>query len=404
MPTSSATARATRLVVAGEQHRVEAEARSRRTASAEPAFTVSATTSTPRARPSQPATTAVRPASRGARHRGGQRRRARPAPRRRAARAGRRPRRGPRRCPDAAALQVAEARDRGVAARRPPTRAADRVLARRPRRAPASRRTSSASSPRGRHHVDQGAVAGGHGAGLVEHDRVDAAGGLEDLGAADQDAELGTPAGADHQRGRRGQAQGARARDDQHRDRRGERRRRLGPRAEPEAEGGHRERDHRRARRRRRSGRRAAAPGSCRAVPPRPSGPSAPAGCRCPTRVARTTSRPQAFTVAPATDVPGADLDRHRLAGQHRGVDAPTCRSRRRRRSRPSPPGGPRTGPRPPGRPRAPAPRRRRAGPSTSLAPRSSSARSAEPARRLDRFSNQRPASRNVVTPAAASR
>ena len=40
-----------------------------------------------------------------------------------------------------------------------------------------------------------------------------------------------------------------------------------------------------------------------------------------PTRVARTTSRPPAFTVAPATVVAGADLDRHRLAGEHRGVD-----------------------------------------------------------------------------------
>ena len=35
-----------------------------------------------------------------------------------------------------------------------------------------------------------------------------------------------------------------------------------------------------------------------------------------PTRVARTTSRPPALTVAPVTSVAGADLDRHRFAGE----------------------------------------------------------------------------------------
>ena len=40
-----------------------------------------------------------------------------------------------------------------------------------------------------------------------------------------------------------------------------------------------------------------------------------------PTRVARTTSRPPTLTVAPTTSVAGADLDRHGLAGEHRGVD-----------------------------------------------------------------------------------
>ena len=40
-----------------------------------------------------------------------------------------------------------------------------------------------------------------------------------------------------------------------------------------------------------------------------------------PTRVARTTSRPPAFTVAPVTASPGRDLDRHRLAGEQRRVD-----------------------------------------------------------------------------------
>ena len=40
-----------------------------------------------------------------------------------------------------------------------------------------------------------------------------------------------------------------------------------------------------------------------------------------PTRVARTTSRPPALTVAPATSSPGSTLDRHGLAGEQRLVD-----------------------------------------------------------------------------------
>ncbi|BCP39833.1 hypothetical protein MINTMi198_52030 [Mycobacterium intracellulare M.i.198] len=46
-------------------------------------------------------------------------------------------------------------------------------------------------------HVDQGHSAGGDGAGLVEHDRVDPAGGLQHFGPLDEDAELGRAAGAD---------------------------------------------------------------------------------------------------------------------------------------------------------------------------------------------------------------
>ena len=52
---------------------------------------------------------------------------------------------------------------------------------------------------------------------------VDAAGGLERLAVADQDAQLGGLAGADHDRGRRGQAEGAGAGDDQDRDGRADR-------------------------------------------------------------------------------------------------------------------------------------------------------------------------------------
>jgi hypothetical protein len=72
-------------------------------------------------------------------------------------------------------------------------------------------------------HFDEGHAAGGDGAGLVQHHRVDAAGGFEDLRAPDQDAELGSAAGADQQRGRCGQAERAWAGDDQYGDGGGER-------------------------------------------------------------------------------------------------------------------------------------------------------------------------------------
>ena len=92
--------------------------------------------------------------------------------------------------------------------------------------APTRRSTSSRVDAVGRDDVDERHAAGGDGAGLVEHDRVDLAGGLEHLGALDEDAELGAAAGADQQRGGRGQAERARAGDDQHGDGGGERGRR----------------------------------------------------------------------------------------------------------------------------------------------------------------------------------
>ena len=60
--------------------------------------------------------------------------------------------------------------------------------------------------------VEQGHPAGGDGAGLVQDDGVDLAGALQHLRALDEDAELGAAAGADHERGRRGQARGRRGR------------------------------------------------------------------------------------------------------------------------------------------------------------------------------------------------
>ncbi len=68
---------------------------------------------------------------------------------------------------------------------------------------------------RGGEDAVEGHPAGGDGAGLVQDDGVHAAGGFQYLGALDQDAELRAPPGADHERGRGGQAQGARAGDDQ---------------------------------------------------------------------------------------------------------------------------------------------------------------------------------------------
>ena len=71
---------------------------------------------------------------------------------------------------------------------------------------------------------------------------VDAARLLEHLRALDEDAELRAAAGADHQRGRRREAERARAGDDQHGDGGGERRRDASPVSEQPA-GERRERD-----------------------------------------------------------------------------------------------------------------------------------------------------------------
>ena len=62
---------------------------------------------------------------------------------------------------------------------------------------------------------DLGAAFGDR-AGLVQHHRVDVPGHLERLRVADQDPVPRTEAGADHDRGRRRQPEGARAGDDEH--------------------------------------------------------------------------------------------------------------------------------------------------------------------------------------------
>ena len=92
--------------------------------------------------------------------------------------------------------------------------------------------------------IEQGHLPGGDRAGLVEQHGVDGAGALEHLGSLDQDAELGAPAGADHQGGRRGQSERAGAGDDQYGDGGRERRGEAPAGPDPEAEGGRRQRDH----------------------------------------------------------------------------------------------------------------------------------------------------------------
>ena len=118
--------------------------------------------------------------------------------------------------------------------------------------------------------------------------------------------ELRAAAGADQQRGRRGQPERARAGDDQHRDRGGERRLRVGAGAQPERPGSRPPGAmHDRARTPRRPGRRAAAPAPCRSGPRSTSRAIWASWVSAPTRVARTSSRPPAFTVAPVTGSPG---------------------------------------------------------------------------------------------------
>ena len=123
-----------------------------------------------------------------------------------------------------------------------------------------------------------------------------------------------------------------------------------------------------------------------------------------PTRVARTTQPPAGVDGRADHGVTRAHLDGHALAGEHRGVDGRAAldhhavgghllaRAHDEQVAR-----------RPAGR----SARRRSTPPcttATSLAPSSSRARSAAPARRLARASKYRPARRNTVTAEATSR
>ena len=247
MPTSAATARAVVSLSPVSSTGRRPSARSEATASADVGLTVSATTSSPRTAPSQATATAVRPcdsaASPGRLELGGQRERAVGQERRpsdlHAATADD--------ALDAEALVVGEARERGQRAERVAggarDRLRDRVLGGVLERAGHAEHRVAVLAGR-RHDVDEAHAAGRDRAGLVEHDRVGPAGRLEDLRALDQQPELGAAAGADEQRGRRREAERARAGDDQHGDGGGERERQVLAGADPEAERGHRDADH----------------------------------------------------------------------------------------------------------------------------------------------------------------
>ena len=171
----------------------------------------------------------------------------------------------------------------------------------------------------------------------------------------------------------------------------------------PEAEGPRpTSEDHHRHEHRRTPGRRAAAPAPCRSGRRRPARRSARARCRRRPRVARTTSRPPALTVAPVTASPGP-TSTGTLSPVSRPASTRTCPRRPRRRWRASRPG--RTTKRSPtrGRRSGPAPRRRRGAPRRPW-PRAPGARAERrPDRRLARASRSRPARRKTVT-AATSR
>ena len=223
MPTSAATALAVARVVAGQQHWCAGPSSvSRATASALVGLTVSATMKSAARAPSQPAATAVRPRASADLPRGVSSRGQSASPSRRAARAGRRRPRGPRRCPRRRGPRGSGSPRRPAAGRRARAARRDRAAmgcSDASSSAPASRSASSRRRRR-RHDVDERHPPGRDRAGLVEHDGVDATGGFEHLRALDQDAELRPAAGADEQRGRRGETERARAGDDEHRDRR----------------------------------------------------------------------------------------------------------------------------------------------------------------------------------------
>ena len=183
----------------------------------------------------------------------------------------------------------------------------------------ATSRSSSSATPGAGVDGDDGHLAAGDGAGLVEHDGVDPAGRLEHLRPLDQDAELGAAAGADHERSRRREPEGARAGDDQHGHGRGERRATEPPVQQPAGERGERQPDDGRDEPRRDA---VGQPLHLGLALLRLLDEPSHLGQRvsAPTAVARTTRRPPWLIVAPVTASPGDHLDGHGLAGQHRLV------------------------------------------------------------------------------------
>ena len=178
--------------------------------------------------------------------------RARPAgsgPTRRAGSAGRRPRAWPSTTPSTP--RPSRLRNDSTGGSAPPSlraalgdRAGDRVLRGVLERADEAQQLGAVAVAGRDDDVAQLHAPGRDGAGLVEHDRVDAPRRLQHLGALDQDAELGAAARADEQRRRRRESERARAGDDQHGDGGRDREGRARAAAEPEAERGDGEGDH----------------------------------------------------------------------------------------------------------------------------------------------------------------
>ena len=119
----------------------------------------------------------------------------------------------------------------------------------------------------------------------------------------------------------------ARAGDDQHRDRGGERRSAAAAGEQPAGQGQQRRGRARPARRPPRSGRPAAAPSALPLCASSTSRAIWASWVSAPTRVGAHDQPPPALTVAPVTASPGPDLDRHRLAGEQRRVDGRRARA-----------------------------------------------------------------------------
>ena len=206
-----------------------------------------------------------------------------------------------------------------LAARRGGDRLRDRVLR---RRFHGSREPQDLGAARA---VEQGDVRQLHPTlgdrpGLVEDDRGDALRALEDLGALDEDPELRTASGADHERGRRREPERARARDDQHGDGRREGGGRIAGDDEPAGERREREDEHDRDE----DARHAVDEALDRRLPRLGLGhePRDLRERRLLADLRRTHDEPpERVDRRPGDRSAGHDVDRHRLAREHRLVD-----------------------------------------------------------------------------------
>ena len=159
----------------------------------------------------------------------------------------------------------------------------------------------------------------GDRAGLVQHDRVQGAAGLQHLGSLDDDTEPGRAPRAHQQGGRRGQTQRARAGDDEHGDgrRQGLLRRIAEPQPYSESHGRHDE--HGRDEHARDAVGQALHRGLA-GLGGRDHRPDAGQGRARPDGGGPHQQRPECVHAAAGDGVADPDLDGHRLAGEHGGV------------------------------------------------------------------------------------